>query len=366
MLPGDGIGPEVVAAGRDTLEAVARAFGHEFTFVEAGIGGAAIDATGQPLPPDTLALCRSADAVLLGAVGGPRWTGAVRPEQGLLGLRRGLGVFANIRPVVVWPESSGSSPIKADRLAGVDLVVVRELTGGIYFGEKTLTGAAGAERATDLCVYTTDEIARVTRVAAAFAQARRGRLTSVDKANVLETSRLWRRVVTEVVRSEFPHVALDHLLVDTCAMDLVRWPAAFDVILTENMFGDILTDEAAMLAGSIGLLPSASLGEGAGIRPVRGLYEPIHGSAPDIAGKGVANPVGTILSAAMLLRYSLGLDEEAAVVERAARAAVAEGVVTPDLAANGAAARTGDVTRRIVASIVDRLTCPTPVSMLHP
>lgn len=353
LLPGDGIGPEVVAAGKAVLEAVAMAFGHEFAFREALVGGAAIEATGRPLPPETLAACRSADAVLLGAVGGPRWDAApVRPEQGLLDIRRGLGVFANIRPVAVWPETADLSPLKADRLRGVDFVVVRDLTGGIYFGEKTLTGKNGAQQATDVCSYSTEEIARVTRVAAALARARGGKLTSVDKANVLETSRLWRRVVSTVVQAEFPGLRLDHLLVDTCAMELIRRPADFDVIVTENMFGDILTDEAAVLAGSIGLLPSASLGEGAGVRPVPGLYEPIHGSAPDLAGKNVANPVGTILSVALLLRYSLGLEAEAQVVERAVREATASGVVTPDLRRNGTGNRTDQVTREVVGRMI--------------
>jgi len=279
----------------------------------------------------------------------------VRPEKGLLDLRRGLGLFANLRPIQVWPEAAHASPLKPDRLRGVDFMVVRELTGGIYFGEKTLTGKNGAQRATDLCAYTTEEIARVTRVAAALARARRGKLTSVDKANVLETSRLWRRVVTELMAREFPDLRLDHLLVDACAMELIRRPADFDVIVTENMFGDILTDEAAVLAGSIGLLPSASLGEGAGTRPVPGLYEPIHGSAPDLAGKNVANPLGTILSVALMLRYSLGLETEAVAVEQAARAAVAAGVVTPDLGADASPSRsTCEVTEHVVSGIGER------------
>ena len=362
LLPGDGVGPEVVRAGKAVLETVAREFGHDFAFRESLVGGAAIDATGQPLPPETLAACRSADAVLLGAVGGPRWDmSPARPEKGLLDLRGGLGLFANLRPIQVWPEAAHASPLKPDRLRDVDFVVVRELTGGIYFGEKTLTGSNGNQRATDLCVYTTEEIARVTRVAAALAVTRRGRLTSVDKANVLETSRLWRRVVSEVIAAEFPTVRLDHLLVDACAMELIRRPATFDVILTENMFGDILTDEAAVLAGSIGLLPSASLGAGAGTRPVPGLYEPIHGSAPDLAGKNVANPIGTILSAALLLRYSLGLEPEAALVEHAARAAVAEGVVTPDIRADGGAAHsTEEVTRYVVRFVGERARASRP------
>ncbi len=334
LLPGDGIGPEVVSAAREVLEATATLFGHTLELVEALIGGAAIDATGVPLPPETLALCQRADAVLLGAVGGPKWddpTAAVRPEQGLLELRRALGLFANLRPVVSHPVLGRASPLKPEVLAGVDLVVVRELTGGIYFGTKSLERTGAGERATDVCTYTTAEIERVVRAAAALARARRGHLTSVDKANVLETSRLWRRVVTRVIADEFPDVRLRHLLVDACAMQLVQRPADFDVIVTENMFGDILTDEAAVLAGSIGVLPSASLG-GSGSGERRGLYEPIHGSAPTLAGTGRANPLGTILSAALLLRYSLGLEAEARAVERAVWATVEEGVVTADLA----------------------------------
>jgi 3-isopropylmalate dehydrogenase len=370
LLPGDGIGPEVVSAAREVLEATAALFGHTLELVEAPIGGAAIDAAGAPLPPETLALCERADAVLLGAVGGPKWddpTAAVRPEQGLLELRRALGLFANLRPVVSHPVLGRASPLKPEVLGGVDLVVVRELTGGIYFGTKSLERMATGERATDVCTYTTGEIERVVRCAAALARARRGHLTSVDKANVLETSRLWRRVVTRVIADEFPDVRLRHVLVDACAMQLVQRPADFDVIVTENMFGDILTDEAAVLAGSIGVLPSASLGEGVvdatggGSRSQRGLYEPIHGSAPALAGTGRANPVGTILSAALLLRYSLGLEAEARAVERAVWATVEEGVVTADLAGDAAgegpggrgerAWSTAEVAQRVVAHL---------------
>ena len=346
-LPGDGIGPEVVAEGVRVLQAVARRFGHQFTVREALIGGAAIDATGSPLPPATLDLCQGADAVLLGAVGGPRWddpTASVRPEQGLLGLRQALGVFANLRPVRHYPALAAASPIRADRLEGVDIMVVRELTGGIYFGEKSrgsLPGGAG-EVATDLCSYSTPEIERVVRVACTLAMGRRKRLTSVDKANVLETSRLWRRTTERLVREEFPELELEHLLVDSTAMDLIRRPAHFDVIVTENMFGDILTDEASLLAGSIGVLPSASLGapradgaDGANAR-VPGLYEPIHGSAPTIAGKNIANPIGTILSVAMLLRHSLRLEQEAAAVEAAVDVTLEAGELTADAAPVGA------------------------------
>ena len=343
LLPGDGIGPEVLEEGIRVLDAVAERWGHTFDARSALIGGAAIDATGNPLPPDTIALCRESDAVLLGAVGGPKWDdprAKVRPEQGLLGIRKALGLFANLRPVTVHEQLVASSPLRAEKLAGVDLVVVRELTGGIYFGEKSRTslGEEG-ERATDVCTYSTIEIERVVRVAGRLALARKGRLTSVDKANVLETSRLWREVTARVVAEEFPALTLEHLLVDACAMHLLQRPASFDVIVTENMFGDILTDEASVLAGSIGLLPSASLGasvEQNGRAATMGLYEPIHGSAPDIAGKGLANPVGTIASVAMMLRHSLGLDEEARAVEQAVHEALGAGALTADLAPRGA------------------------------
>jgi 3-isopropylmalate dehydrogenase len=346
VLPGDGIGPEVVAEARRVLEAVARRFRHEFLFEAALIGGSAIDQTGTALPPETVAVCQAADAVLLGAVGGPKWDdpkAPVRPEQGLLGIRKALGLFANLRPVAIHPKLAGASPLRPEILKGVDLLVVRELTGGIYFGEKRRE----ADRASDLCVYTAEEVRRVVRRAASFAMERRGKLTSVDKANVLETSRLWRQVTEEVVKSEFPQLKLEHVLVDACAMFLIRRPADFDVIVTENMFGDILTDEASMLAGSMGLLPSASLGEGR-----RGLYEPIHGSAPDIAGKGIANPYATILSAALLLRYSLGLEEEARAVEQAVAKAIDGGVLTADLARAGdKAASTTDAGQAVIEAI---------------
>ncbi|MFL5435356.1 MAG: 3-isopropylmalate dehydrogenase [Myxococcales bacterium] len=335
LLPGDGIGPEVIGAGVQLLRAVATLSHHEFQLETALIGGAAIDATGSPLPDTSLALCRRADAVLLGAVGGPKWapSAAVRPEQGLLALRKEMGLFANVRPVMVHPRVAVASPVKTELLHDVDFVVVRELTGGIYFGEKGLDKLpGGGERARDLCTYDTEEVTRIVRMAGELARGRRGKLTSVDKANVLETSRLWRRVATKVLAEEFPDLQVEHVLVDSCAMVLVTNPARFDVIVTENMFGDILTDEAAVLTGSIGLLPSASLGAlGAGGATRVGLYEPIHGSAPDIAGKGIANPVGTILSAAMLLRHSLGLEAEARAVERAVSEAVKDGARTKDL-----------------------------------
>lgn len=356
VLPGDGIGPEVTAEAVEVLRVVAERWGHDFELREALLGGCAIDATGAPLPPETLELCRAADAVLLGAVGGPKWDdpeAKVRPEQGLLGLRQALGLYANLRPVRVHPDLVYASPLRAEKLSGVDLLVVRELTGGIYFGEKRREQGAGGERAVDECAYTTEEIERVVRTAARLARGRRGKVTSVDKANVLETSRLWRRVTTRVMREEFPDVELEHLLVDACAMHLLSRPASFDVIVTENMFGDILTDEASMLAGSIGLLPSASLGgEPSGGRQT-GLYEPIHGSAPDLAGRGVANPIGTILSAALLLRYSLGLEEEASAVEAAVSAVLAEGLRSADLAAGGAAASTSEIGAAIARRVAE-------------
>ena len=331
VLPGDGIGPEVTASAVHVLQAVAERYGHQFDFNTQLIGGAAIDATGQPLPEATLQAAKQADAVLLGAVGGPKWSdpnAKVRPEQGLLAIRKALGLFANLRPVKPHAATLGASPIKPHLLQGVDLIVVRELTGGIYFGDKTRSDTD----ASDLCRYSVAEIERVVRHAATLARSRHGKLTSVDKANVLETSRLWRDVTTRIVRDEFPDVALEHQLVDSMAMHLLARPREYDVIVTENMFGDILTDEASMLAGSLGLLPSASLGEG---KP--GLYEPIHGSAPDIAGKGIANPYAAILSAAMLLRHSLGLEAEALCVEKSVSDALNAAVFTADLASANAA-----------------------------
>ena len=356
LLPGDGIGPEVVDAARCVLDAVGQRFGQRFEFDNGLIGGTAIDATGTALPDPTVEACRSADAVLLGAVGGPAWdnpAAAVRPEQGLLGLRKLLGVFANLRPVAPYASLAHASPLRAEIVEHVDLVVVRELTGGIYFGAKSREAEADGEVARDVCSYTTREIERVVRVAGEVARTRRRHVTSVDKANVLETSRLWRQTVSRVMESEFPDVRLEHMLVDTCAMRLMQRPRDFDVIVTENMFGDILTDEAAVLAGSIGVLPSASLGAAkhGELRP--GLYEPIHGSAPDIAGSGKANPIGTILSAAMLLRHSLGLHDEALAVEEAVLATIADGVLTPDLVGPAAAAATtSDVTARVVEHLL--------------
>ena len=328
VLPGDGIGPEVMAQGLRCLRAIAEAHGHQFELTELPFGGAAIDLCGNPLPEATLKACLEADAVLLGAIGGPKWSAPeakVRPEQGLLGLRKALGVYANLRPVKVHPALLSSSTLKPEILEGVDLVFVRELTGGIYFGEKH----RDARSATDVCTYTVEEVERIVRVAARLARQRRRKLVSIDKANVLETSRLWREVTTRLMKAEFQDVSLEHMLVDSAAMHLIRRPRDFDVLVTENMFGDILTDEASMLAGSLGLLPSASLGDGS-----RGLYEPIHGSAPDIAGKGIANPCGMILSVAVLLRHSLRLEAEAEALERAVSQAIERGVRTPDIASD--------------------------------
>jgi 3-isopropylmalate dehydrogenase len=324
LLPGDGIGPEVVEEARLVLEVVAQKWGHRFEYSKQLLGGCAIDAHGTALPQESLAAAKEADAVLLGAVGGPKWDdprAKVRPEQGLLGIRRALGLFANLRTVRVHPALRESSPLKSDRLDGVDLLFVRELTGGIYFGKRGREG----ERVFDTLEYSHGEIQRVVRLAFRLAQSRKKRVTSVDKANVLESSRVWREIASATA-SEFAGVTLEHQLVDSCAMRLLTHPRSFDVIVTENMFGDILTDEAAALAGSLGLCPSASLGEG-----TRGLYEPIHGSAPDIAGKSIANPIGTILSAALLLRHSLGLNEEAAAVERAVEQVISDGKRTADL-----------------------------------
>ncbi len=357
LLPGDGIGPDVVAEGVKVLKAVAERFGHTFEFSEQLVGGIAIDETGDPLPEATLAACRSADAVLLGAVGGPKWSdprAAVRPEQGLLGLRSGLGLFANIRPVKVYPALVSASTLKPEIVDGVDMIIVRELTGGLYFGKPqgpldTPQGRA----AVDTMYYTAAEIERLLRVSFDLARSRRKKLASVDKANVLATSRLWREVAHEVAR-DYPDVVLEDVLVDACAMYLVRRPAAYDVIATENTFGDILSDEAAMLAGSMGMLPSASLGETTDHGAARrfGLYEPIHGSAPDIAGQGIANPLATILSCAMMLRWSFGLEREANAVEVAVEAVLNAGYRCRDIATpGGIIVGTVEMGDRVVAQI---------------
>ncbi|CAN5386676.1 3-isopropylmalate dehydrogenase [soil metagenome] len=324
LLPGDGVGPEVTASAKAVLELIGDFYDHDFRFSEHLIGGAAIDAVQDPLPQDTVDACLASDGVLLGAVGGPKWDGqALRPEQGLLAIRKAMGLFANLRPLQVSPVMAHRSPLKKEIVEGVDLIVFRELTGGVYFGDK---GRKDDGSAYDVCSYSIGEIERVTRAAFKIALQRRGKVTSVDKANVMETSRLWREVVTRIHAEEFPQVELKHALVDSMAMHLIQRPRDYDVILTENMFGDILSDEISVLGGSIGLLPSASLGASG-----PGLFEPIHGSAPDIAGQDLANPVGTILSAAMLLRHSLGLEDEADSIEAAVAAVLAAGAVTADL-----------------------------------
>jgi 3-isopropylmalate dehydrogenase len=341
-LPGDGIGPEIMAPALELLRAVG-----DFEFEERPIGGVSIDAHGTALTDEVLEACRAADAVLLAAVGGPKWDTtdphAPRPEQGLLGLRKGLGLYANLRPIKPLPALYDASPLRRERIEGTDLLVVRELTGGIYFGEKTRT----KDSASDVCSYTTAEIERIARTAF---RAARSRVTSVDKANVLETSRLWREVVSALHSREFPELELEHVLVDNAAMQLISSPSRFDVLLTENMFGDILSDEAAMLTGSIGLLPSASLGDGDGLAGARspGLFEPVHGSAPDIAGQGMANPLAMFLSCAMLLRHGLGLESEATAVESAVERALQVGLRTPDL---GGDAGTAQATRAVLENI---------------
>jgi 3-isopropylmalate dehydrogenase len=329
LLPGDGIGPEVVTEAVRVLEMVGRKNGHTFAFTEHLIGGCSIDKFGCSLTDDTLSYCKAADAVLLGAVGGPKWddpSAKERPERGLLALRKGLGVYANLRPVKVHPALIDSSPLKPEKLRDVDILVVRELTGGLYFGQPKLREIKdGHEHAVDTLEYYDYEVWRVMEMAFKLAKDRRNKVTSVDKANILESSRLWRQIATKIGK-ENPQVELEHMLVDTASMRLISAPAALDVIVTENMFGDILTDEASVLAGSMGMLPSASLGNGDA-----GLYEPIHGSAPDIAGQGVANPIGAILSVAMLLRYSLKLEREAATIEKAVESTITSGARTADL-----------------------------------
>lgn len=332
VIKGDGIGPEITEAAVEVLNAVGLRFGHEFIYTHPLMGGAAIDAAGVPLPDETIASCKAADAVLLGAVGGPKWDslpGDKRPEKGLLGIRSALGLYANLRPAILYPELADASPLKADIVSGgIDLVVVRELIGGIYFGDRgTREGKYGPE-AYDTESYSAFEVERIARVAFDLARARRKKVTSVDKANVLDSSRLWRATVVKVA-ADYPDVALDHMFVDNCAMQLAKNPAQFDVLLTSNMFGDILSDEAAMITGSIGLLPSSSVGD------KYALYEPIHGSAPDIAGQDIADPIATVLSVAMLLRTSLKLNAEADAVEAAVKKTLADGWRTPDIYRDG-------------------------------
>ncbi|HET7677976.1 MAG TPA: 3-isopropylmalate dehydrogenase [Candidatus Limnocylindrales bacterium] len=350
-IPGDGVGPDVVAAARRVIDLAGERFGFTVEWHEIVAGGAGIDAYGVPLRDEDLDACREADAVLLGALGGPRWDdprAAVRPEQGLLALRRGLGLFANLRPVTVFPEAAGASPLRPELLEGVDMLIIRELTGGLYYGRPSEERATSDGReAVDTLSYSEAEIRRVVELAFELARGRRRQVTSVDKANILSTSRLWRSIAEEI-GARHPDIALEHRLVDSCAMVLVTRPASFDVIVTENMFGDILSDEASVLAGSLGMLPSASLGERRTAHGLHGLFEPVHGSAPDIAGQDRANPIGTILSGAMLLRWSLGQVEAADAVEAAVRAALADGHSTPDLGG-------GDGTASMAEAIAQRL-----------
>ncbi len=323
FLPGDGVGPEVANAAKRVLDAAAKKFSLSLDYQDCFFGGAGIDAMGDPFPKETKEACLGADAIFLGAIGGPKWDGAKRrPEAGLLEMRKALGVYANLRPVSVAAGMEHLSPLRDERVTGVDMLIVRELTGGMYFGERT----EGETRATDECVYTRDEVTRVARIAFEAARKRKNRVVSVDKANVLATSRLWRSAVIELHKAEYSDVELSHMLVDAMAMKLIQAPADYDVILTENLFGDILSDEASVLSGSIGLAPSASLGDGA-----RGLFEPIHGSAPDIAGQGKANPAGAIMSAAMMLRYSLNEGAAANAIEAAVSKALASGRGTGDI-----------------------------------
>lgn len=347
LLPGDGIGPEVLGAAKEVLERVSALHGHHIETTEHLIGGCAIDATGEPLPAATLEAARAADAILLGAVGGPKWSdphASTRPEQGLLAIRSELGLFANVRPIVAHAQLLDASPLRRDLVEGVDIVFYRELTGGIYFGGST-TSDDGTEVA-DHMRYSVGEIERIVRLAAEAARMRRGKVTSVDKANVLAVSRLWRRTADRIMADEYPDVEFENQLVDAMAMHLISRPRDFDVIVTGNLFGDILSDEASMIPGSLGLLPSASIGSSG-----PGLYEPIHGSAPDIAGTGTANPLAMILSAAMALRHSLGLPEEAASVELAVSRALDDGVRTPDIAFGGPTADTATMTAAVISHL---------------
>ena len=352
VLPGDGIGPEIVPQAIQVLEAIAAQFGHSFEFRQADIGGAAIDRTGKPLPETTLTLAKESDALLLGAVGGTKWEGLaydLRPERALLGLREQLCLYANLRPAKLYPMLADASTLKPEVITGTDLLVVRELTGGIYFGKpKGIEKTADGERGVNTEVYTTAEIIRIAKVAFEAARKRRKKVTSVDKANVLESSELWRRVVIGVAKG-YPDVELSHLYVDNCAMQLIRNPKQFDVLVTTNLFGDILSDEAAMLTGSIGMLPSASIGSRVGAGGPIGLYEPIHGSAPDIAGQDLANPIATIASAAMMLSYSFNLDKEAAAIERAIVRVLEGGYRTKDIQSSGGKVGAGGAPRVPVA-----------------
>lgn len=342
VLPGDGIGPEVIGEAVKVLDSVGKKFGHTFDNTYGRVGGNAIDEFGTPLPEDTIAMCEKTDGILFGAVGGPKWDdprAKTRPEDGILAIRKSLGLFANLRPVKVYPQLINSSPIKPHLLEGVDMIILRELTGGLYFGKpKKRWDTSRGRRAVDTLKYSEQEIDRIIRVGFELAQGRRKRLTSVDKSNVLETGRLWREMAIEISK-DYPEVELEHILVDSASMELIKRPAHFDVIVAENTFGDILTDEASVLSGSMGMLPSASLSglpkKGSRGRRAVSLYEPIHGSAPDIAGQGIANPIGTILSMALMLRYSLGLDDEADAVEQSIEGVLAEGYRTPDISSDG-------------------------------
>ncbi len=357
LLPGDGIGPEITVATEKVLKKIAENFGHEFEMESHHIGGIAIDKTSVPLPDETLDTCRKADAVLLGAVGGPKWddpNASVRPEQGLLGLRKELGLFANLRPVQPHPQLMGASPLKESYLEGTDMLILRELTGGIYFGQprEKRINANGEEEALDTMIYSEHEVVRIAKLAFDIANERHKKVTSVDKANVLESSRLWRKTVAKVA-VDYPDVELENLLVDAATMHLLSRPSDFDVMVTMNLFGDIITDEASMLTGSMGNMPSASLGEDLNSHgKPRGMYEPIHGSAPDIAGKGIANPIGTILSAAMMLRHSLGLSSEAEAIEKAVDTVLNQGHRTGDIAKEGESPLgTTEMTEKIIEAL---------------
>ena len=349
LLPGDGIGPEVVAQGERVLLEIGKRFGHTFRFCTHAIGGCAIDQCGNPLPDDTLAACKASQAVLLGAVGGPKWddpNAKTRPEAGLLKIRKELGLFANLRPIFVSPHLVSASPLKTEIVSGTDILFFRELTGGIYFGPSGKETIDGGESAYNTMVYSTYEVERIVRLAGEAARGRRKKVTSVDKANVLEVSRLWRKTFERVMKTEFPDVQFENVLVDAMAMHLISKPRSFDVVVTENLFGDILTDEGSMLPGSMGMLPSASIGSSG-----PGLYEPIHGSAPDIAGKGIANPLATILAAAMLLRHSLKLENEAVVIEKAVDRVLAKGHRTADLAGGGSSVGTAEMGSLVIAEL---------------